>query len=65
MTFYLATALIPYEGENIIGAYSTFEAACPAALESLSCTWYIAKVYELELDTNKKSVIWQEEKSDV
>ena len=62
MIIYLATAFIPYKGENIIGAYSTFEAAGQAALESLSCTWHIAKVYELELDISKKSVIWQEEK---
>lgn len=62
MIIYLATALIPYEGENIIGAYSTLEAARQAALSGKSCTWHIARVYELALDTNKKSVIWQEEK---
>lgn len=61
MIIYLATTLIPYEGENIISAYSTLKAAKHAALSSKSCTWHIARVYELELNTNRKSVIWQGE----
>ena len=61
MIIYLATALIPYEGEKVIGAYSTFEAAGQAAQQLKSETWHIARVYELELDTGKKDIFWQEE----
>lgn len=60
MIIYLSTNLILYEEEHIIGAYSTLEAAIHAAESGKkSRTWHIARVYELELDTNRKSVIWQ------
>ena len=62
MIIYLATDFTPYEGEEVIGAYSTFEAAKHAALSGKSDTWHIARAYKLELDTGKKDIFWQEEK---